>query len=438
MPADLELGPLPRPAAGATVWVAYSGGLDSTVLLHCLHASGLPIKAVHVNHHLQSFSGRWADHCREFCAVLGVPAYVMDVRIDSGDPLGPEAAARRERYAAFSSLMKPGDWLATAHHQDDQAETVVLRLLRGSGVSGLAAMRVRRPFAAGQLWRPLLGRSREELRSYSEAHQLHWIEDPHNLDTRYSRTFLRQELFLRLQQRWPRAVEMLARSAGLCSEAAELLDEVAGTDVAACRTEATPAAPLGVRALLRLKDTHRANALRYWAVEGGFETPPFDAIARIDREVLRARVDAAPVLAWGNTEMRRFRDRVYLMQPLPPPPRGVAIEWDGQGNLTLPPGCGELVVTTPARSPLPLQVGFAKGGERIKPSGSRYTRTLKNMCQEAGIPPWVRERMPLIRCRGELVTVAARWSSTGFRTTVGGDGFCFAWRHNLAGADWGS
>ncbi|MGH8481553.1 MAG: tRNA lysidine(34) synthetase TilS, partial [Nevskiaceae bacterium] len=141
--ADPGLGPAPSLPPGATVWVAFSGGLDSTVLLHRLWKEGLPVRALHVNHHLQMAANRWVEHCKEFCARLGVPIYVLDVKIDPNDPEGPEGAARRARYESFLSLMKPGDCLATAHHQDDQAETVMLRLLRGAGVAGLAAMRRR-------------------------------------------------------------------------------------------------------------------------------------------------------------------------------------------------------------------------------------------------------------------------------------------------------
>lgn len=432
MPADLALGPLPKPAAGTTIWVAYSGGLDSTVLLHRLHATGLPIKAVHVNHHLQSASGRWADHCREFCSGLGVSAYVMDVRIEPGDPLGPEAAARRVRYSAFQSLMKPGDWLATAHHQDDQAETVLLRLLRGSGVTGLAAMRARRPFAAGELWRPLLGRSRAELHAYAEARQLHWIEDPHNLDTRFSRTFVRHELFPRLQQRWPQAVEMLARSAAHCAEAVSLLDELAAADIEKCR--GADGLSLSVRQLLRLRSASRSNALRYWVAGLGFEAPPFDAVERIDREVLRARMDASPLLGWGNAELRRFRDSIYLMKPLPALPGSVSMEWSGQHDLELPPGCGTLKVDFPARVELPLRVRFVRGGERIKPLGARFTRTLRNLFQEAGIPAWVRERVPLLEYDRKVIAVADLWATAQLTSESGLKRFRFSWQHSLAGA----
>jgi tRNA(Ile)-lysidine synthase len=420
--------PAPSLPPGATVWVAFSGGLDSTVLLHRLWKEGLPVRALHVNHHLQSSANRWVEHCKEFCAHLGVPIYVLDVKIDPTDPEGPEGAARRARYESFATLMKPGDCLATAHHQDDQAETVMLRLLRGAGVAGLAAMRARGPFAAGTRWRPLLRQTRAALKEYAERHALAWIEDPHNQDPRYARSFLRHEIFPRFTQRWPQAIELLARTADHCADAVELLDQVAAADL-----KKAGKGPLSVQALLALPRPRRNNALRYWAARGGFETPPFDALARLEREVLRARPDASPQLAWGSCELRRFRDALYLMPRLPPPPEGLSLEWDGRGELRLPPGCGVLAAVKPARAELPLRVVFARGGERLKPAGSRYTRTLRNLFQEEAVPPWIRERLPLVELDGALAAVADRWETAALKALRARHGCRYEWRHDLAG-----
>jgi len=426
----------PKLPAGATVWAAFSGGLDSTVLLHLLKQSGLPVKALHVNHNLQQIASRWAEHCRALCAQLGVQVYVMDVKVDARDPGGPEAAARAARYAAFASVMKEGDCLATAHHQDDQAETVLLRLLRGSGVAGLAAMRATSALPTGTLWRPLLRLSRADLKHYAETHGLSWVEDPHNLDPRYSRSFLRTEIFPRLTQRWPAAVEQLARTAEHCAGAVELLDQLAGVDLKKAGVAVRAGirrSGLSVRRLLDLPRPRRNNLLRYWAAAGGFEVPPFDALQRLEKEVLRARPDAAPLLAWGDTELRRFRDALHLMPRLPPPPKGLALEWDGRNDLALPPGCGVLRAVKPARAELPLRVVFARGGERLKPAGARFTRTLRNLFQEEAIPPWVRERLPLVELDGELAAVADRWETPALKRLRGKEGCRYEWRHDLPG-----
>ncbi len=440
---DPGLGPAPSLPPGSSVWAAFSGGLDSTVLLHRLKQSGLPVKALHVNHHLQPAANRWVDHCREFCTQLGVPIYILDVKIDPNDPGGPEAAARAARYESFLTLMRPGDCLATAHHLDDQAETVLLRLLRGAGVAGLAAMRVQAKFAQGTLWRPLLRQSRATLREYAERHGLSWIEDPHNLDPRYARSFLRNEIFPRFAQRWPQSVELLARTAEHCADAVELLDEAAAADLK--RSSPLPASGersrakragvgLSVQRVLALPQTRRNNVLRYWSVRGGFELPSFDALSRLDREVLHARPDGAPLLAWGDTELRRFRDALYLMPRLPAPPaRDHALEWDGRADLQLPPGCGVLKAVKPAQAELPLRVVFTRGGERLKPAGSRFTRTLRNLFQEEAFPPWIRERLPLVELDGELAAVADRWETPALKKLRARHGCRYEWRHDLPG-----
>lgn len=422
MPSRIALAP------GATLWAAFSGGLDSTVLLHRLKAAGLPVKALHVNHNLQQVAARWVDHCRGLAAQLQVPIYVLDVKVDPNHAGGPEAAAREARHAAFASVMKPGDLIATAHHQDDQAETVLLRLLRGSGVAGLAAMRARVPFGPGSMWRPLLGETRAQLRAYAEHHALPWVEDPHNLDSRYARSFLRAEVFPRLRARWPSAVEQLARTSEHCAEAVELLDTVAAVDLARCRGRGTTAGTLSARRLLELPQARRNNLLRHWAAVRGHEPPSWEAMRRVEPELLRARPDASPVLAWGDSELRRYRDGVQLLVRLPEPPAGTVLSWDGKGDLELPPGCGRLVVKRPARDPLALEVRFGVAGGRLKPAGARHSRTLKNLYQEAAMPPWERERLPLLHLDGVLVAVADRWQSAALRTELRRSGLRYAWQ----------
>jgi len=311
---------------------------------------------------------------------------------------------------------------------------VLLRLLRGAGVAGLAAMRAQAPFAGGTLWRPLLRQSRAALKEYAERHALPWVEDPHNQDPRYARSFVRHEIFPRFTQKWPQAVELLSRTAEHCADAVELLDQVAATDLKKAVIPAKAGIQgLSVRALLALPKPRRNNLLRYWAARARHPAPPFDVLARLEREVLRARPDAAPLLAWGDTELRRFRDALYLMRRLPPPPQGLVLEWDGRRDLPLPPGCGVLAVVRPARAELPLRVAFAQGGERLKPAGSRYTRTLRNLFQEEAIPPWIRERLPLVQLDGQLAAVAGRWETAALKNLRARHGGRFEWQHDLPG-----
>ena len=410
---------------GARVWVAYSGGLDSTVLLHRLHAAGVRhLRALHVHHGLQRSADDWARHCRAQCRALGVPLGVLRVAIDADDPAGPEAAARQARYTALRSRMRAGDLLVTAHHRGDQAETVLLRLLRGAGVDGLAAMRPLIDFEPGHLWRPLLALPRSVLQAYAEKAGLRWIEDPHNQSPRYARSYLRQDVLPRLQQHWPQAEASLARAAGHCAQSANLLDDLAALDLAALSDAAT----LRVGALLRLSDARRRNLLRYWVRERGYEAPSSAALERLERELLAAKEDAQPLLHLGRYEFRRYRDRLYLMAPLPPPPKRVVLPWNGQGRLALPPGCGELRAAGRRNSARPaLQVRFPQGGETLRPAAAARTRTLKNLFQEAGVPQWQRLRTPLIYCEGRLVSVADRWLTADWIAELGRLGLQLIW-----------
>ena len=410
IPDALPITP-PTFAPGAVVHVAYSGGLDSTVLLHFLahYNPRFRLRAVHIHHGLQALADEWAEKCARFSASLGVQFELLRVQVDGLDPAGPEAAARDARYEALRGLMQPGDCLATAHHRSDQAETVLLRLLRGSGVQGLSAMRTLRAFPPGWLWRPFLELPRERLYGYAQQHGLRWIEDPHNRDPRYSRSWLRSELTPLLRERFPQVEESLARTARLLAEASTLLDELAAQDLAlAGRGEA-----LGVGALRELAAPRRHNLLRCWLRQRGFEMPSADTLERVEREVLDAAEDAEPLLAWAGCELRRYRDRLYAMQPLPPPPAAEpALAWIGE-QLSLPPGCGLLRLSQ--LPPRGLSVRFMRGGERFKPAGGAHSRTLKNLFQEAGVPPWVRLRTPLVEAAGELVYVAGVGGSGNWR-----------------------
>jgi tRNA(Ile)-lysidine synthase len=406
------------------VWLALSGGLDSVALLHLLHAAQVPgLRALHVHHGLQSTADAWARQCRAQCRALGVPCTVLRVCIDPADAAGPEAAARAARYAAMRARMKPGDLLVTAHHRDDQAETVLLRLLRGAGVAGLAAMRPLTAFAPGQLWRPLLQTPRAEIHAYARHAKLQWIEDPHNHAPRYARSFLRQQLLPRLREHWPQADASLARAAEHCAEASVLLDELAQQDIAAMSQQDT----LSVAALKALTAPRRRNALRYWLRKQGHEVPAATMLQRLDRELLEAKEDAQPLLHCGAYEFRRYRDRLYLMVPLPPAPSGVELRWNAKGRLALPPGCGALVSNARRVRPIELMVRFPHGGETLRSDGAARMRTLRNLFQEAGVPQWERQRTPLIYREGALVSVGCRWQTREWSEELNRRGLCIAW-----------
>jgi tRNA(Ile)-lysidine synthase len=398
--------PLTLPAApgDAPVAVGFSGGRDSTVLLHRLAADPVirarGLRALHVDHGLQPASAGWAERCREFCAGLGVE--FVPVRVDvvaRGD--GPEAAARRARREAFAALQRPGETIALAHHRDDQAETVLLRLLRGAGGDGLAAMRAVRPFGSGVLWRPLLDVPSAALADYAAAHRLAWIDDPSNADDRFDRNFLRVHVLPLLAARWPAPAAALARSADRLAAQADLL---AGEDARRlAQVQGFDPATLHLPALRREPRDWRDRLLRAWVAALDLPPLPGDALATIDRDVLGARADATALFAWQGAELRRWRDMLWAGRPLPPLPDGWSATWDGRAPLSLP--TGETLRLEPATAfAAPLQVRARRGGERLRLPGRAHRSELRDVLQDLGVPPWRRPRLPLLfAADGELL-----------------------------------
>lgn len=400
--------------------VALSGGLDSSVLLHLLHALRSlrllqgTLHALHVNHNLQADAGIWEQHCRQSCARLDIPIRCITVEVVA-DGASPEEAARKARHAEFANLLQPGEVLVLAHHRDDQVETVLFRLLRGSGTAGLAGMPQSRACGKGLLLRPLLDMPRSSLRAHAETAGLEWIEDPSNRDTRYERNFLRNSILPALQERWPGLAGAVTRSAALCAESAVLQTELATLDLQVAGS--ADATRLPCTHLRRLSAPRLRNLLYHWLqalhANHGFAAPTHQLIQQIINEVLAAAPDATPVLCWGTGaqagEVHRHRDTLYMLRPLPPLPE--SIQWHTATPLPLPAGLGTLALEP---SPEPglardlaetLEIRFRSGGETLKSAG-RPTRPLKKLLQESGVPPWLRSRIPLLYSAGKLVALA--------------------------------
>ncbi|MBS0582495.1 MAG: tRNA lysidine(34) synthetase TilS [Proteobacteria bacterium] len=390
---------------GALV-VGYSGGADSSVLLHALaHDPGARdrgLRAVHVDHGLHADSAAWAQHCRATAAALDVALDVVRVEVDRSGGRGLEAAARAARRAAFARALHSGEILALAHHRDDQAETVLLKLLRGAGPEGLAGMRRLRAFGDGQLWRPLLELPRAALLDYAREHGLRWLEDPSNADTTLRRNFLRAEILPRLRARWPDAQIALAHSALWAGNATDFIE--AETRKALAQLQGLDPATLAWRGWLALPDALRDPVLRLWLRELRLDEPAHFHLEELQRQLRDAREDRLPCLRFADTELRRYRDLLYALRPLPAFPADWESAWDGSASLPLPGG-GALALSPPRKLEPPLVVRYRRGGERIKPAGSAHTRELRLLLQEAGVPPWLRERIPLVFRDGELVAV---------------------------------
>lgn len=400
--------------------LGYSGGLDSQVLLHALSGLGLNLAAVHVHHGLSSHADHWAEQCRLECQRLQIPCTVARVTLPAEG--GLEAAARKARYEALAEHLREGEILLTAHHQDDQAETLLLMLLRGAGVAGLAAMPCLRPFAKGWLARPLLDVPRGVLEEYAHRHGLVWVEDESNFDTDLDRNFLRHEIFPGLRQHWPALSRVLARSAAHLAEAHELLEGLATAD----RLTLTGSRPhtLSVTGLQQLGEARRHNLLRYWLRGLGLPVPDSSGLQYLGTDVLGARADAAPALRLQGVEIRRYRDDLYAMPPLPAVPVD-EIPWDPVQPLLLEDGRILQMETRTGQglsaaklAGRPITVSFRRGGERIRPVGRRHHHELKKLWQDAGVPPWERARVPLLWLDGDLLAVTGYWQSAEFAAGV--------------------
>lgn len=397
------------PWCAAPGWcVAFSGGLDSTVLLHLLVSLSRrmvlpPVRAVHVEHGLQAAASAWPAHCQQVCAALGVPLRVRAVQVAPGASL--ERAAREARYAAFTDELGAGELLLTAQHRDDQAETLLFRLLRGAGVRGLAAMPASRPLGRGHLLRPLLTASRAELEAYAAAHQLQWVEDPSNGDVQYSRNYLRQRVLPLLTQRWPQAATSMARTAEHLREAQDLLDDLARLDLAHLNEPARfawlglPSLPLAP--LLALSAARQRNLLRYWLA-------PMTAMPDSDHwagfeSLLMAGGDALPVWRLAGGELHRADGRLWwLAGAWLQTPAAVDLPLTGD-ELQLPGnGCLRLLGAVPAG---PLRVAYRQGGECMSIAG-RGSRDLKRLLNESGLPAFARARVPLLLCAERVLAVA--------------------------------
>ncbi|HXH00874.1 MAG TPA: tRNA lysidine(34) synthetase TilS [Xanthomonadaceae bacterium] len=381
---------------GRAVVVGFSGGADSSVLLHLLTQAGWArargLRAVHVHHGLHAQADAWAGHCQQVCATLGVPLWIVQVTVVR-DGQGPEAAARKARHAAFEDELQDGEVLALAQHRDDQAETFLLRALRASGPDGLAAMRPWRRFGRGWLWRPLLDVPRADLQAYAQAHGLHWIEDPSNADDRIERNLLRLRVLPVLRKRWPQADAALARSATLCAQAADLLVRQDARLLAGCTGASTN--ELSVAALRQLDPAARARVLRHWIDMLGLPALPARGVAAIENDLLPARSGSAARFNWSRATVRRWREDLHAQLETPLLPVDWRIDWDGRTPLALPCG-GSLQLIGVDAFDVPLQVHARRGGERIRLPGRTHSHALKHVLQEAGVPPWRRARMPLL------------------------------------------
>jgi len=419
-------------AAPARYVVAFSGGLDSSVLAHALASPGfgarVPVVAVHIDHGLHDDSAKWAAHCEAFARALGIEYRCRRVAVQLESGQGPEAAAREARYAALFAELDDDDWLLSAHHREDQAETLLLNLVRGSGPAGIAGIGAIRRFGPGWLARPLLGIDRSALLDYAGRHGIDWVEDPSNRDRRFDRNFLRHDILPRLRTRWPDIAARLYRSASHASEAAALLSDLADIDIAALGGDP---ARLDAAGLLAMPVSRQRNVIRQALRRNGLSTPTAVQMDSVLEDLLKAREDAQPLVSWPGATVRRYRGQVYLLPELPEMPPGDRALTGGR--IALGPGLGTLELEKGAARGLSaatvaagLQLRFRAGGETFRPDGDAHTRKLKKLLQDAGVVPWMRDRLPLLVADERVVAVGDLWLAADAVSTPG---TAVRWRH---------
>ncbi|MCX7097049.1 MAG: tRNA lysidine(34) synthetase TilS [Methylococcales bacterium] len=403
----------------ATIYIGYSGGVDSHVLLHLAATTEIKdrITAVYVHHGLQAVAESWAEHCAATAKALGVKFKLLRVNAQPIQGESPEEAARNARYAAFKSLMGTGDVLMVAQHREDQLETVLLQLLRGSGLKGLSAMPEMTAFGDGILLRPLLNTAKSAIDSYAQTHALDWVHDPTNLCDDYDRNFLRNSVVPLLKQRWPQCDKTVARSAQHCADGQQLISKLAEQLLLPLYNPADQT--LCISRLLSHDAKQQALIIRQWLQLLGLKMPALAFIGRLQAEILGARPDSDPVLACPAYSIRRYRDKLYCLQSS----QGTfkAIVWPAnQPVLRLAPGVQLAYVPSSAgllRSQwqqAEVTVKPRTGGETIRLPKRHGHHALKKLFQEADIPPWQRLAMPLIYMDGQLAAVGDLWISADF------------------------
>ena len=422
-------------------WViAYSGGVDSTVLLHAVTAVNallpvrLPIIAIHINHQLSDFSDQWQSHCQTVAESLGAKFITRSVSVkNTGE--GLEGAARQARYQAFESLLENNDCLLLGQHQEDQAETVLLRLMRGAGVRGLSAMPVQRKLSEHTnaiLCRPLLGVDKQEIVTYANTHQLTWVNDESNANDDIDRNYLRHHILPVLKQRWPAASRQLVKITRHMADADALVMDLARLDLERLDTKKERwGYSLDAAALDELSPARQCNVLRHWCESLHYPVLEETHLSQIRQQLFAGESVSSACVSWKGHEFRSFARRLYIMQALPefsPSPKQYVL---GKQSIVME-GAGQLLVD---QSPdgLPITKGdyhirWRHGGERCQPHRRGRSQTLKKLFQEYGLETWLRDRVPLIYQDNTLVAVGDLWVNEGYQSANTQSAMIISWR----------
>ena len=410
------------------VFIAFSGGLDSHVLLHLCAASRIikhKITTIYINHGLQKESDSWALHCEEIAKNLSVAyqSISVDARPKTGE--SPEAAARQVRYEALGKLLEKDDVLLLGQHREDQLETFLLQLFRGAGLTGLAAMPEKAAIGKGQLFRPLLDVSQQEIKAYALEQHLNWIEDPSNLENDFDRNFLRNEIVPLLKTRWSSLDKTIFRSARHCAQAQQFINKQSKNLLLEAYSDQD--LTLSITAIKKLDDYELMLVIRQWLQKLGQIMPSEQRLRQIVEEVIFVRQDSNPELKIGIYTIRKFNDKLVCLPKLPEIDTRESYVWQpGQSALDLKNNGNLRIIKAPSgisaeqwQNTAQIEIKYRQGGESIYLQGREGQHKLKKLFQEALIPPWEREKIPLLFLDGKLAIVGNNWISSEFYVAQG-------------------
>ena len=417
--------------------IALSGGVDSMVLLDLLSKakrSSDVIKAIHINHNLHESSKEWVNFVKDACKKYKLPLIIESIN-PKQEGFGLEAEAREQRYKKFKEIILDNECLLTAHHLDDQIETMLFRIFRGTGLDGLRSIRKKAKFGKGLLFRPLINIPREAIEQYAKLNDIKWIEDPSNKNIDFDRNYLRNNIVPSIKKRWPNAQKTITRLSSLAENNQKLLHELAKEDIG--EIEKFNVLDIGI---LSNKSSLRINNIfRFLILKNKMGIPSLKVLENGIETLINAKSDS-PIITWDGFSIRRYKNTLYFFNPdlKQDEIRPLKMKWFIDQTINLGGNRGSIQARfikgegiALNKCPKSLEIKYRKGGEQIKPSGHKITKSLKNLFQENNVLPWVRDQIPLFYLDEELISVGDLWFNQDYRAKEQEEGFLISWDRNI-------
>ena len=417
--------------------IALSGGVDSMVLLDLLSKakrSSDVIKAIHINHNLHESSKEWVNFVKDACKKYKLPLIIESIN-PKQEGFGLEAEAREQRYKKFKEIILDNECLLTAHHLDDQIETTLFRIFRGTGLDGLRSIRKKAKFGKGLLCRPLINIPREAIEHYAKLNDIKWIEDPSNKNIDFDRNYLRNNIVPSIKKRWPNAQKTITRLSSLAENNQKLLHELAKEDIG--EIEKFNVLDIGI---LSNKSSLRINNIfRFMILKNKMGIPSLKVLENAIETLKNAKSDS-PIITWDGFSIRRYKNTLYFFNPdlKQDEIRPLKMKWFIDETINLGGNRGSIQARfikgqgiALNKCPKSLEIKYRKGGEQIKPSGHKITKSLKNLFQENNVLPWVRDQIPLFYLDEELISVGDLWFNQDYKAKEQEDGFLISWDRNI-------